>query len=165
MSKEFMKRYTLQRDPSEIESVYSDEKIGCEMDFTMQMAFESMIESFAKQTDKAIINFLIKKYRNTNVSDIFVFSETDFKQFIIDMVPKWRNEKKYLKWEDLEFKDYGQEISVLLNDNKYSLKYKLLLDDDYYMVWIYKENKCIISLDGHYSENKQFFNDLRLERV
>lgn len=31
MDKQFMKRYTLQRDPSEIESIYSDEKIGCEM--------------------------------------------------------------------------------------------------------------------------------------
>ena len=73
--------------------------------------------------------------------------------------------KQYLKWEDLEFKNYEQEISVLLNDNKYSLKYTLLPDDNYYMVWIYKENKCIFSLDGKYLENKQFFNDLHLERV
>ena len=73
--------------------------------------------------------------------------------------------KQYLKWEDLEFKDYEQEISVLLNGNKYSVKYTLLPDDDFYMVWIYKENKCIFSLGGKYLEDKQFFNDLRLERV
>ena len=72
---------------------------------------------------------------------------------------------QYLKWEDLEFKDYEQEISVLLNGNKYSVKYTLLPDDDFYMVWIYKENKCIFSLGGKYLEDKQFFNDLHLERV
>lgn len=73
--------------------------------------------------------------------------------------------KNYLKWEDLEFKNYEQEIPVLLNGNKYSLKYTLLPDDDYYMVWIYKKNKCRFSLDGKYLENKQLFNDLHLERV
>ena len=78
---------------------------------------------------------------------------------------KAQEPKHYLKWEDLEFKDYEQEISVLLNGNKYSVKYTLLPDDDFYMVWIYKENKCIFSLGGKYLEDKQFFNDLHLEMV
>lgn len=152
MDKQFMKRYTLQRDPSEIESIYSDEKIGCEMEFTMKMAFESMKESFAKQSDEAIINFLIKKYRDTDVSDVFVFSETDFKQFIIDMVPKWRKEKEYLKWDDLRFKERPQKLKVLLNGNVYILRYVL----DFYG----NEHCCLYDNKGSYPVelNKNFFS-------
>ena len=76
---------------------------------------------------------------------------------------KAQEPKQYLKWEDLEFKDYEQEISVLLNGNKYSVKYYTYDIGD--MAYLYKENRNIFVFDGRYSEDKQFFNDLHLERV
>lgn len=69
--------------------------------------------------------------------------------------------KNYLKWEDLEFKIFDQEISVLLNGNKYSLKYYTYDIGD--MAYLYKENRNIFVFDGRCSEDKQFFNDLHLE--
>ena len=95
------------------------------------------------------------------VKKIYEKEYNNIKQVLL----KAQEPKQYLKWEDLEFKDYEQEISVLLNGNKYSVKYTLLPDDDFYRVWIYKEDKCIFSLDGKYAEDKQFFNDSHLERV
>lgn len=76
---------------------------------------------------------------------------------------KAQEPKNYLKWEDLEFKIFDQEISVLLNGNKYSLKYYTYDIGD--MAHLYKENRNIFVFDGRCSEDKQFFNDLHLERV
>lgn len=163
MSKEFMRRYTLDREPKDITIKDLEQPYESTFDFQMKMAFETMVESFAKKSDKEIIDFLYKKYMNTDVKDVFLLSEKDFKQFLLEMLPKWREEKHYLKWEDLVFQNYAQEISVLLNGNKYLLGYLMFGDED--MVWVYKENKQICSLDGKCPEDKKFFNDLHLERV
>lgn len=75
--------------------------------------------------------------------------------------------KRYLKWEDLEF-SYGEwkYQEVKLNGTKYTIKYKGDFDffDNYYeVIKIYNQNerKQLFKLYN----NKQFFNDLRLERV
>lgn len=161
MSKEFMRRYTLERELKDLEQPH--ESI---FDFQMKMAFETMVESFAKKSDKEIIDFLYKKYMNTDVKDVFLLSETDFKQFLLETLPKWREEKHYLKWEDLEFEE-----------NKHNLKCKMN-DSLYYIEWFvdgmgFKTLNIYLDVNKEYlrycaylqDDKKQFFNDLHLERV
>ncbi len=74
--------------------------------------------------------------------------------------------KKYLKWEDLKFNDEWKYQEVKLNGTKYTIKYKCGFDffDNYYeVVKIYNqdERKQLFKLNN----NKQFFNDLHLEKV
>ena len=76
---------------------------------------------------------------------------------------KAQEPKQYLKWEDLEFKEETQEMKVLLNGEKYILKYA----NEWFCGWC---NKVQIT-NGTYilctlgNGMNQFFNDLHLERV
>lgn len=67
--------------------------------------------------------------------------------------------KQYLKWDDLEFTKDLKCQKVKMNDNDYRIRYTL---DDF-------GGKCCFLYDSarnHYIVlNKQFFNDLHLERV
>lgn len=64
--------------------------------------------------------------------------------------------KQYLKWEDLEFTNEEQSMQVLLNGKKYT------------MFW-YSDEVCFdtVVIGGVFIDccDKQFFNDLHLERV
>lgn len=66
--------------------------------------------------------------------------------------------KTYLKWEDLEFKDDEQEMKVILNGSVHFLCYYRNM---------FNEPLCMIDNTGItiWKENKNFFNDLHLERV
>jgi len=71
--------------------------------------------------------------------------------------------KKYLKWEDLEFEKKQQVMDVLLNGKPYILYfYKLSTQSE---VNIFAIDMHIVTLNSHYPEDVQFFNDLHLERV
>lgn len=69
--------------------------------------------------------------------------------------------KHYLKWEDLEFEDFPKEIEVRIGDNICKLEYKVS--------WL--GNKTVILMGNNkthlqlFENEKQFFNDLYLERV
>ena len=68
--------------------------------------------------------------------------------------------KKYLKWEDLEFNHTPKMIDVKMNDNKYRLVvgYNVAGNN----LAILRDNKK----EYYFLEcDKQFFNDLHLERV
>lgn len=71
--------------------------------------------------------------------------------------------KHYLKWEDLEFKKKEQTMKVLLNGERYLVKYV----NEWFCGWC---NRVQIT-NGTYilctlgNGMKQFFNDLHLERV
>lgn len=78
-------------------------------------------------------------------------------EFIKQALLKAQDPKKYLKWEDLEFKKEEQTMEVILNGSEHFLCY-------------YKNvfgNLCIIDNPSITirKENKDFFNDLHLERV
>lgn len=81
------------------------------------------------------------------------------KQFIL----KAQGPKQYLKWEDLEFSEDRQTIKVLLNGEKYFVKYKKEYLFGYYEKVEITNGTFILCTLG--SAMKQFFNDLRLERV
>ena len=72
--------------------------------------------------------------------------------------------KTYLKWEDLEFKEDGQETLVLLNDKKYRIYYYKWYDE---CINLFTEDKISVIhiFEGCSPQDKQFFNDLHLERV
>lgn len=79
---------------------------------------------------------------------------------------KMQEPEKHLRWEDLEFEDEWKYQEVKLNGIKYIIKYKCDFDffDNYYeIVKIYNQNerKQLFKLYN----NKQFFNNLQLERV
>ena len=73
---------------------------------------------------------------------------------------KAQEPKHYLKWEDLEFNHTPKYIDVKMNDNKY----KLVVGYN-----VAGSNLAILRNDKkeyYFLEcDKQFFNDLRLERV
>jgi len=60
--------------------------------YNMEIAFEQMAKSFAEQNDEAIINYLYNKYRDTNVSHVYMLSKPDFERFLLEMLPKWIKE-------------------------------------------------------------------------
>ena len=79
------------------------------------------------------------------------------KELNAELRQKAQDTKHYLKWEDLEFKENNQRIKVKLGSNIYTL--------DFY---IGQFGKTFVLNLQHYCEakdNKQFFNDLHLERV
>ena len=82
-----MKRYHLGFKPQKVD--LRDD--GTMMQAQIKIAFEKMAESFAKKQDDEILKFLYDKYKDTDVSDVYVLSEKDFKDFLLEMLPKWRN--------------------------------------------------------------------------
>ena len=74
--------------------------------------------------------------------------------------------KHYLKWEDLEFKEAGQKqiIKVKKNDNLYILKYYISVFDEELIEILANDWTFITGLSNR-KYDKQFFNDLHLERV
>lgn len=71
--------------------------------------------------------------------------------------------KRYLKWEDLEFKDIQQKIKVKLGNLIYSLWYNLERGDQ--CIELTRNQQQVITLYGSYPEDILFFNNLRLERA
>ena len=82
---------------------------------------------------------------------------------IKNYILKTQEQKKYLRWEDLEFKEEEQTMKVTLNGKEYILKYEKLKDYDVDRVRIL--DKCCYKYMMLHTSTKQFFNDLHLERV
>ena len=74
--------------------------------------------------------------------------------------------KQYLKWEDLEFKEERQEIPVRMGETIYTLVLKKT-DGGNKIAKLLSPKRNYMGEwgDMFYEEAKQFFNDLRLERV
>ena len=62
--------------------------------FNFDIAFEEITNSFVKQTDEAIVNYLYEKYKNTDVSRMYVLSKTDIEKFLLEMLPIWIKRRK-----------------------------------------------------------------------
>ena len=78
---------------------------------------------------------------------------------------KQQEPKKYLKWEDLEFKEEVQTMEVLLNGETYVLDYKFYPYEHNVIHLSTLEYDRVLTCCGDYGFDKQFFNDLHLERV
>lgn len=93
-------------------------------------------------------------------------TEREHKEFlgvVEQALLKAQEPKKYIKWEDLEFKLETQEMFVLLNGSYYLLEYYNDSEEDF--VFIKATHTTVFELLGERSDDKQFFNDLHLERV
>ena len=107
-----------------------------------------------------IENFLLKAEKEHNSVNLLM-QELDCKD--METLRKYARcgyeklNKQYLKWEDLEFKEKEQTMEVILNGNPYFLCYYRSMFG----------NLCIIDNPSITirKENKDFFNDLHLERV
>ena len=94
-----------------------------------------------------------KKFKYKNIVN---FNCNDIKQALL----KAQEPKQYLKWEDLEFNIEKQMMAVLLNGTKYTL----ILGRNVHI------DKLAFLRNGEINyyfleADKQFFNDLHLERV
>jgi len=89
MTKDIMKSYCLGFKHQEVDLSETNSVIQSQI----EIAFETMTESFAKKQDDEILKFLYDKYKGTDVSYVYVLSEKDFKDFLLEMLPKWRNKK------------------------------------------------------------------------
>ena len=87
MEKDIMKKYHLGFKPQKIDSSKDN---GVILKTQMKIAFETINESFAKKQDDVILGFLYDKYKDTDISNVYVLSEEDFKVFLLEMLPKWR---------------------------------------------------------------------------
>ena len=105
---------------------------------------------------------------NLEESVITYANECDWFNTIKQALLKSQEPKHYLKWEDLRFV-YGEwnKLEVYLGNEKLGISYKSdfdFFDNRYEVVKIYnlktKSRICKI-----YDGDKQFFNDLHLERV
>lgn len=76
---------------------------------------------------------------------------------------KQQEPKRYLKWEDFEFKNIQQEIKVKLGNITYASWYVLEHGDP--CVELTRNQQQVITLYGNYPEDILFFNELHLERV
>ena len=104
----------------------------------------------------------------SNVVSTTYSRESSLKDFntIKKVLIKEQEQKQYLKWVDLDFKEEEQTVKVILNESKYKVAYftdgiteyvDLLTDDER------------LEIIGRYVDDnpheKQFFNDLHLEVI
>ena len=160
-NKEFMKVYHM---PFKMEEIKNDDYTN----FTLQcnQAFEEMTKSFSKQQDEIIVNYLYEKYKDTKVSVVWVLSKPDFEKFLLEMLPKWKEPKQYLKWEDLEFKEEEQWLKVKMGNNFYRIVWCIDgLGSDVVSLYKYITNDYLVYCACIKDNSQQFFNDLHLERV
>lgn len=92
------------------------------------------------------------------VDNIRLLFTKEEKSTITQALLKEQEPKQYLKWEDLEFKGEEQTMKVILNGSVHFLSYYRNM---------FSDNLCMIDNTGItiWKENKQFFNDLHLEKV
>lgn len=84
-NKEFLRNYNL---PNYIKQERIND-YSTSFNYSLKIAFEEITKSFAEQTDKAIIDYLYKKYINTDVSQVYVLSLPEFEKFLLEMLPKY----------------------------------------------------------------------------
>lgn len=85
---------------------------------------------------------------------------------IKNYILKAQEPKQYLKWEDLKKSNLEERLKVKLNNVKYELHFeKWAKYDDATRISLYLNEFCVMSIRLKTNYEKQFFNDLHLERV
>jgi hypothetical protein len=145
---------------------FSDEYGTQEVDLNDIRKVGSQLNTDFREYTATIKQALIKAEKEHNSLNLLM-QELDCKDFAD--LRKYarcgyeRLNKKYLKWEDLEFKKKQQVMDVLLNGKPYILYfYKLSTQNE---VTIFSIDMHIVTLSSNYPEDVQFFNDLHLEVV
>ena len=55
--------------------------------YRMSVAFE---KTYREQIDDAVIKMLYEEYKDSDVEKVFVLSVPEFKRFLMEMLPLWR---------------------------------------------------------------------------
>ena len=76
-------------------------EINLEKDNTYKIFDGFSIETCAKRVvefeDNQIVSYLYDKYKETDISKIYVISKPDFERFLKEMLPKWKENKNDLR--------------------------------------------------------------------
>ena len=150
-----------------IDNAEPSEALECLDKIAKQIELDEDVDFWEiRNAHKTVENALIKTEKEHNSVNLLM-QELDCKDFA--ELRKYARcgyeklNKQYLKWEDLEFDEDGQETLVLLNGKPYILYfYKLSTQNE---VTIFSIDMHIVTLSSNYPEDVQFFNDLHLERV
>ena len=86
MNKDVLKEYNL---PNKLK-LYETTENGIKVNFGIKYAFEVMLKEFTEKQDEKILNFLYEKYKDTDVSTVYVLSKPEFEKFLLEMLPKWK---------------------------------------------------------------------------
>ena len=119
------------------------------------------------------VRIALEFLKNEKISEIAALKDSTITKTLYDLyfanfdiIEEYINKesKTYLKWEDLEFDNNAsvkKHLKVKLGDNIYKAYYHFcfLLNSELFCIENANENLNI------YITNKQFFNDLHLERV
>ena len=173
--KEFDKKYgspvtVLQNALKRLESIDNaepSEALKCLDKIAKQIELDEDTDYWEiRNAHKTVENALIKAQKEHNSLNLLM-QELECKDFAeLRKCARCGYEKlnkKYLKWEDLEFEKKQQVMDVLLNGKPYILYfYKLSTQNE---VTIFSIDMHIVTLSSNYPEDVQLFNDLHLERV
>jgi hypothetical protein len=88
MSKEVLQEFDLPNKPK----LYEYTENGMEFNFRIKYTFEQTLKEFTEKRDEAILSFLYEKYKDTDISKVYVLSRPEFEKFLLEMLPKWRYE-------------------------------------------------------------------------
>ena len=147
-----------------IDNAESSEALKCLDKIAKQIELDEDTDYWEiRNAHKTVENALIKAQKEHNSLNLLM-QELDCKDFA-DLRKYARCgyeklNKQYLKWEDLKFEHTPKYIDVKMNDNKYRLVvgYNVCGDN---LVILRNNKKQYYFLEC----DKQFFNDLHLERV
>ena len=88
MSKEVLKEFNLPNKPKFCEHIEN----GMKFNFEIRYVFEETLKEFIEKQDEEILKFLYEKYKDTDISKVYVLSKPEFEKFLLEMLPKWRRE-------------------------------------------------------------------------
>jgi len=151
MSKEVLQQFNLPNKPKFCEHIEN----GMKFDFGIKYAFEQTLKEFTEKQNEAILKFLYERYKDTDISKVYVLSRPEFEKFLIEMLPKWRRKDDDLdpRHKKLHGKDYYNfiidEANEFLNEQEQGKRLRLQ-DQDYVWANVDTLKDCIdlLSTDG-----------------
>lgn len=89
MKKDIVEVYDLPMKAKEI----TKDNLGTTFKYNLGISFVEIAESFAKAQDEEVFKWLYEKYKDTDVSKVYVLSKADFEEFLLEMLPKWKRKR------------------------------------------------------------------------
>ena len=121
------------------------------------------LETIDNEKTREALNWLEEKcYVESTQTEKFEECCATIKNCIL----KTQEQKKYLKWKDLDF-GYGRTkvLKVRMNDTIYKIFYRFFDNTDEVQLLSEDEKSVYFSFVGKFKDNVQLFNDLHLEVV
>lgn len=121
---------------------------------------ETIKQALLKAQENARSEEILQKYYQEGIT---LDSVRALKKEMAELKKQAQEPKKYLTWEDLDFKEENFPIKVKVGNTEYLLCFHNIGKDQALTIQNYDQLLCTFYLNSYY--DKQFFNDLKLERV